>query len=160
MVRIAASAFLSLLLFATSRPMMAQRPSANANGASRSHQEQTVTFRAYVPFPFMVGGQSLPAGAYQIQRLLGRPGQSDEIGMIVLRCADRGIYKSVLTRLTPRADDSRSYQLVFSRRDGQRYLSQVLIGGEKGHQIPVAINDSEVARSAGSGDEVIVADLR
>ena len=49
---------------------------------------QTMTFKTRVPFPFVVGNQTLPAGTYQIQRLLGRPGEPDEVGMIVVRSTD------------------------------------------------------------------------
>ncbi len=38
-----------------------------------------------VPFPFVVGNQTLPAGTYQVQRLLGQPVEADQVGMVVIR---------------------------------------------------------------------------
>ena len=104
---------------------------------------QTVTFKTRVPFPFVVGNQTLPAGTYQIQRLLGRPGEADEIGMIVVRSTDPRVYKAVVTNFAHQSLGlGSSSGLVFARHAGQRYLSEVRIQGEKSHQIPNVFRES------------------
>jgi hypothetical protein len=122
---------------------------------------QTITFKAHVPFPFVIGNQTLPAGTYQIHRLMGRPGEADQIGMLVVRNNDFpvvAVYRAVVTNLVPQPLDSRSStQLVFDRRSGQRCLSEVRIEGEKGHQIPDVPRESELATSDPSQEEIVAA---
>jgi len=106
-------------------------------------QAQTMTFKTQVPFPFVVGNQTLPAGTYQIQRLMGRPVEGEDVGVIVVRGADRGAYKAVVTNLVQQPLESPSdSQLMFTRHAGQRYLSEVRIQGEKSHQIPNVFRES------------------
>jgi len=71
-------------------------------------QAPTITFGVQVPFPFVVGNQTLPASTYQIQRLQGRPREADESGMIVLRSSPPRLYKAVVTNLVRRSPSSRS----------------------------------------------------
>jgi hypothetical protein len=71
-------------------------------------QPQTLTFKMQVPFPFVVGNQTLPAGTYQVQRLLGRPVEADQGGMIVIRSVNPRLYKAVVTNLVRRSPGSRS----------------------------------------------------
>ena len=105
---------------------------------------QTLTFKAHVPFSFVVGNQTLPPGTYQVQRLLGRPAAADQIGMIVVRSADPRVYKAVVTNLA-REGSGDSSQLVFASHAGQRYLSEVHLAGEKSEQIPNVAPESELA---------------
>jgi hypothetical protein len=124
-------------------------------------QPQSLSFKVQVPFPFVVGNQTLPAGAYQVERLLGRPIEADQVGMIVIRSINPRLYKAVVTNLVPRSPGSRSNsQLVFANRAGRRYLSGVRISGEKGHQIPNISHESELIGSDAPREEVILAELR
>ncbi|MFZ1140824.1 MAG: hypothetical protein WAN76_16685 [Candidatus Sulfotelmatobacter sp.] len=124
-------------------------------------QAQTTTFKVQVPFPFVVGNQTLPAGTYQIQRLLGRPREADEIGIIVVRSSAPRLYKAVVTDLVRLPLDSNSSsQLVFANRGGQHYLAEVHVQGEKNHQIPNVSRELELARSNVSQEEVVLAELR
>ena len=124
-------------------------------------QPQTLTFKMQVPFPFVVGNQTLPAGTYQVQRLLGRPVEADQVGMIVIRSINPQLYKAVVTDLVRPSPSSRnSSQLVFANHAGRRYLSGVRIEGEKGHQIPNVSHESELVGSDASEEEVVLAELR
>jgi hypothetical protein len=121
---------------------------------------QTVSFKTNIPFSFVLGNQTLPAGTYQVQRLLGRPGAADEIGMIVVRSTIPRVYKAVVTNLVRRSPGSRSSsQLMFANHASQRYLSEVRIEGEKGHQIPNVFAESELVGSNASQEEVVLAEL-
>lgn len=120
---------------------------------------QTVSFKVHVPFSFMVGNQILPPGSYRIQRLLGPPGAGDQVGMIVVRGTDHYAYKAILTKLSPESNDSRTTsRLLFSEHEGQRYLSEVRIGGEQGHVVPYSPGELE-SQSDVSGEQVAVAEL-
>jgi len=152
MVRIWGSTFLSILLLGGSLSTLAQQPAVQA---------QTITFKASVPFPFVLGNQTLPPGTYQIQRLLGRPADADEVGMIVVRSTDPYVYKAVVTNLVRQSVDSDgNSHLVFARHSGQRYLSEVRIGGERGHQISCVPSGPELTNVDVSQEEVVLADLR
>jgi hypothetical protein len=121
---------------------------------------QTMTLKAHVPFPFVVGNQTLPAGTYQIQRLLGRPGEADQIGMIVVRSIDPRVHQAVVTNLVHPSPGSRSSsQLMFARKTGQRYLSEVRTEGEKGHRVPNAPQQSELLGFDASQEQVVLAAL-
>jgi hypothetical protein len=137
--------FVSILLLGCSLPMLAQQSAAHAIVPLGKVRAQTMTFRAYVPFPFVVGNQTLPAGVYQVQRLMGRSAETDEIGIIVVRGTDQYVYKAVVTNLAWHSLASgSSAQLVFARRAGQRYLSELRIAGEKGHEVPNVAPESEL----------------
>lgn len=123
-------------------------------------QAQTTTFKVQVPFPFVVGSQTLPGGIYQVQRLLGRPAKADQVGLIVIRSTDPRVYKAVVTNLVRQPLDSNSSsQLVFANRGGQHYLAEVHVQGEKNHQIPNVSRVSELARPDVSQEEVVLAEL-
>jgi len=129
--------------------------------ALAANAQQTISLKAHVPFQFVVGNQTLPAGTYQVQRLMGRPVETDQVGMIVIRSIDPGVYKAVVTNLVAQPLDARgSSQLVFASRAGQHYLSEVHVQGEKDHQIPNVSRELELAASDASQEEVVVAELR
>jgi hypothetical protein len=49
---------------------------------------QTMTLKAHVPFPIVVGNETFPVGTHQVQGLMGRPAEADEIGMIAVPSTD------------------------------------------------------------------------
>ena len=126
--------------------------------AGKAHA-QAMTFKAHVPFPFVVGNQRLPAGTYQIQRLLGRPGESDQVGIIVMRSTDPRVYKAVTTNLVDQPTGTSHTQLAFAAQGGQHYLAEVRIEGEKSQQIPKVFPEAEPARLEAPRDEVVLAEL-
>jgi hypothetical protein len=95
---------------------------------------------------------------------MGRPAETDEIGIIVVRNNDFPIvpsYRAVVTHLVQQPVDSRGgAQLVFTRDAGQHYLSEVRIVGEKGHRIPNVAPEPELVGLDASREEVALADLR
>ena len=108
--------------------------------AAGTASAQTLRFKAEVPFPFVVGNQTLPAGTYQFQRLLGPPTSGDQIGMVSLRSADGRFYKVVVTSLVERRrDQAGSPQIVFTQSEGSYHLAQVWGNGDRlGQQLPGA----------------------
>ena len=128
---------------------------------SGSAMAQNNTFRAEVPFAFSIGNQELPAGSYQFERLLGKPGAADAVGMVAIRNRDAHLYKVVVTNLSqPNADESSSCKLIFSRQNGRHYLDQMWIAGDARRQILPHHADEQVAATPGSLDEIAMAQLR
>ena len=147
MIRVRVWMSLSLLLLVCSLPLLAQQSAANAIVPSGKVPAQTMTFRAYIPFPIVVGNQTLPAGVYQVQRLMGRSAEGDEVGMIVVRSTDPRVYKAVVTNLVGLPEASgKGAQLLFARHGGQHYLSEFHIAGEKGHKISNVAPESELVQ--------------
>jgi len=151
----------SVLLVASALPICAQQQ-PNAVVPLGRVRKQTMVLRAHVPFPFVVGNQTLPAGIYQVERLMGKPAEGDQVGIIVLRGADSPIYKALVTNLAspPLALSGGASQLVFERHEGTAYLSEVQIAGEKKHQISTANPESERAQLERSQEQVGLAELR
>lgn len=106
--------------------------------SASSARAQTRSVRANVPFQFNIGQQAFPAGSYQFQSCLGKPGQNSEHGMLTIRDLNgRPLYRAVMSGLVqPSGDPLAKTKLVFSVRDGQRYLSQVWLAGDAvGHEL-------------------------
>jgi hypothetical protein len=122
---------------------------------------QARSFQANVPFSFSVGQQIFPAGHYQFQSLLGKPGRNSELGMIAIRDLDgRHLYKVVLTGLVHAREDWQSKsKLVFGMNGGVSYLSHVWIAGDSLHRMP-GVSRSMDAAVGGGATEIMLADLR
>jgi hypothetical protein len=93
---------------------------------------QIASFRVSIPFDFVTGHATLPAGNYIFQRLLGKPTKQDTVGVIVLCSDDRRIYRAIVTALAPRpSSPSPDSRIVFRRSDGRYYLDQVWISADE-----------------------------
>lgn len=94
---------------------------------------QTSNFRAIVPFDFVIGSQTLPAGSYLVQRLPGNHSPLDFTAVVVIKSANNQIRRTVITRLKPDIprDAARVSTLVFAIFNGVQYLSQIRLAGEK-----------------------------
>ncbi len=98
-----------------------------------SAQAQTLNFKADVPFEFVVGERTLPAGSYVLQRMLGRGSVQDQTGMLVLRSDERKVYEAIITGTVPQPKHGGRVgsRLVFNSYQGRHYLSQVWISGDE-----------------------------
>jgi hypothetical protein len=130
---------------------------------------QVSTFRANIPFPFVVGNQTLPPALYVVQRFLGKPKAaklkpgtpeaSNDMGVIVMKANDRHVYKVIVTepgedRQAVRSEGSR---LVFTSFKGKQYLNRIWVAGDAvAHQLPSIANDISISNATG---EVIVTAL-
>jgi hypothetical protein len=119
---------------------------------------QTLRFKAEVPFPFVVGNQTLPAGTYQFQRLLGPPSAGDQVGMVSVRSADGKFYRVVVTSLVERRrDQPASPQIVFTQSEGNYYLAQVWGNGDRlGQQLRGAQQEAVAMENAPSNVAVSI----
>lgn len=145
---------LSILMLGSALAALAQEaPTRRVSSANL----QTASFKVHVPFSFRVGSQTLPAGFYQVQRLMGRPTDSDQSGVVVLRGITVPVYTAVATRLVSLSTSASGHsQLLFGSEPGQHCLSEVRIEGEKGQQIPCISARADLMPSSAQ-EEVVVA---
>jgi len=89
---------------------------------------------ADVPFAFMVGGKSLPAGTYKFT-----PG-NDLAKVIVTDARGRDSAMTlVVTRITQRSEDSAA--VVFDVAGAEHYLAEIYVPGIDGFLVPCAPGD-------------------
>ena len=101
---------------------------ANVNAQS------TQRFKVDVPFQFIVNGQTLTAGKYFIERT-----DPAKPNIVTLKSADSGIVRVIITQRVERDNPSTASSLIFIRREGKHYLSQVWnVGAMNGSEIPSA----------------------
>jgi hypothetical protein len=121
---------------------------------------QTRSLRAHVPFEFTIGQQTFPAGDYQFQSVVGKPGHNSTHGMLLIRDLEgQGRYKVVCTKLVQASEQSESKpKLVFRNRDGHRYLSQIWeAGATVGEELPDTSRSATLVAEEET-NEIIVAD--
>ena len=81
-----------------------------------------------VPFAFVAGNTSLPAGTYRIEMLTqGKPGR-EEVEVIALRGVDVRGYAAIVAQLG-RADE-RAEKMAFKHVGGKAILSEVRVEGK------------------------------
>ena len=93
-------------------------------------------FKVNVPFQFVLNGQTLPAGAYLIERLdFSRP------NLVTIKNVDSGIVRTVITQRIEKNSPSASSFLVFKEQGGRQYLYQVWnYGALNGGQVPFSLD--------------------
>jgi hypothetical protein len=99
-----------------------------------SANAQSGVAKAMVPFEFAAGGAMLPAGEYSVEI-------PDLTGVIVLHGLSRSgsaeTSVALLTTLTGSIEPATSAKLIFERRDGMAYLSEVEWPGQSAHVVSV-----------------------
>jgi hypothetical protein len=112
------------------------------------------TFVVAVPFDFVVGNRTMPAGSYRFQMVLGSPTQNDTDSVLAVRSLDGRYYASAFTAVTQGHAPSDGPRLVFSRAGDRASLSQLWEqGNAMGLKLRVAAYETEMA--AQQDDEVL-----
>jgi hypothetical protein len=93
---------------------------------------QVSSFQVTIPFPFVVGNQTLPAGTYMVQRFLGKPKSPADVRVIVMKANDKHVYKVLVTgsREESRAAGAAGSRLIFTSLGGREYLSRICVAGD------------------------------
>lgn len=106
---------------------------------------QPKSFVVAVPFDFVVGNRTLPAGSYRFQMVLGSPTQTDTVGILAVRSVDGRYYASTVTRLTEGEAPTDGPKVVFSRSNDRASLAQLW---EKGNSVGLKLktDNDEVAQ--------------
>lgn len=128
--------FISLILVAAT--------TASAQSAHR--------FEIDIPFQFILGGRTLPAGRYSVQRL-----DPAKPHVLMLKNTSRGSSRVVITQRVESENPKVDSSLVFHRRGDKFYLFQIWSTGEMhGNQIPLSEGNQRSLRS----DDVTLVKLR
>jgi hypothetical protein len=103
---------------------------------------QTQHVRADIPFNFVVGNKTLPAGTYDVRRISSRDDKT-----LLLQSRD-GVSSMMLnSNAAQTLEPSTKTKLVFNRYGNQYFLSQIWVNGEAGgRQLPKCSREKEVAR--------------
>ena len=106
---VAAGCLLSLLLVASTRA-----------------QEPGTEIRVSIPFDFTVKGKTLPAGEYEIRRILDEP-----VGLLLRNVHDK--HDNVVFETEPKVARSmpKRDELIFTRYGDSYFLSEVMTAGEQ-----------------------------
>ena len=102
--------------------------------------------RATIPFDFIVKGRTLPAGDYEIRRLMDEP-----IGLIIRNVHDK--HDEVLFETGPVNGPSipKRSELIFNRYGGTYFLAEVFTGGEQtGEELFPTHKERELRREMAS----------
>ncbi len=92
---------------------------------AHAQNRRKVTVEAAVPFEFMVGDRTFPAGTYVFEMATGSPKSTDESGVLVIRNRDRRLYAAVATDVAHDDNAHVSPKLVFARNGERAYLANV-----------------------------------
>jgi|SRR5690242_159041 len=121
--------------------------------ATASYAQETHV-RAAVPFEFIVGNQSLPAGDYTVQSM--QPTGS----AVVIRNNDEGKAIMSLAGSCRQLNASEKTKLVFHRVGSRYFLSEIWAEGENaGRRLPVSAAETETALNQKVETVVIAASL-
>ena len=118
--------------------------------ATASAYAQTVALKANVPFNFIVSGNTLPAGEYNIQSL------STIERVLVIRGSDKS--QMVMANSCASAKPSDTTKLVFHRYGDSYFLSQIwTAGNSSGAELPQSRREAEVAMDFPRQEVVLIA---
>ena len=112
---------------------------------------QIFTLRASVPFDFVVGGRTMPAGDYEL-------GTLGDVGILRVQNADTSIMPAfALSNGTDgQLDDSKAF-LTFRRYGGDYFLAEIWNGSAAtGRSLPMSRTEREKAKSASLNKPEIV----
>lgn len=113
---------------------------------------QSIHVSGKVPFDFVVGKQTLPAGQYSVQSLERSP------DALNIRNTDENISSLTLTYHAEKLNPSNKTVLVFHRFGEQYFLAEIWVeGSSRGIEIPRSKLETQMAKNQTLGSDVIVA---
>jgi hypothetical protein len=97
-------------------------------GVSPARAEEKVI--AQVPFDFVVGGLTMPAGRYIVT-------ETDDPALVSIANENRHDFTFVLTIADGSNERVSEPELVFEQVGGQRFLARIVTGDSEGREIPL-----------------------
>jgi len=94
-------------------------------GTADAQTRRKVTLEASVPFEFVVGNHTFPAGTYILEMATGSPKPSDHLGVLVVRGQGPTFYAAVATDVAADGNANLGHKLMFVRNGDRVYLSKV-----------------------------------
>lgn len=101
-----------------------------ASAAAQVQSRRKVTLEASVPYEFVLGNRTLPAGIYVFEMATGSPKSTDGAGVLIVHNYERRLYVAVVTGVENDANVHPLPELVFVRNGDRFYLSKVWQQGE------------------------------
>jgi hypothetical protein len=96
-----------------------------------------------IPFAFVAGNATLPAGEYRVERLHGNS------AVVLIRCSDTSAAAVVLSNATQAKETPTQSKLIFKRYDNRYFLSQVWSAGSiRGRELLKSRAEKEITQSA------------
>jgi hypothetical protein len=126
-----------------------------AAGSSDAQTRRKVALEASVPFEFVVGNRSFPAGSYTFEMATGSPKTSDQSGVLVVRSHERGLYTAVATGVAADANAHVSPKLTFVRSGDRVFLSKVW---RQGNPTGLSVPTEAGATDGSEQSEVLIID--
>jgi hypothetical protein len=112
---------------------------------------QSSNFRVKVPFDFIAGSQTLPAGQYSVD-------QESFSGAMILKCLDhRGAAVVTGFPIQSAVSVQNEKKLVFHRYTNTYFLSQAWAGGDYGRQLRTTQLERELAAKRPSPEITTIA---
>ena len=100
---------------------------ASIGNAQTSHH---AALTVKVPFEFVVGNQTFPAGDYRFRSLLNSVPSEATIDVLEVRSTEGHLYRAIVTDVVS-GEQPNNLKLVFTRSDGRAFLSEVWEPGKK-----------------------------
>lgn len=113
-------------------------------GSAPARAQDNETAIAKVPFAFVVDGQTIPAGSYEVRAL-----DQFTLQMFSLTSPKVNFVVPVLARLAEQSNDE-SARFVFAKNETSLVLSEIWLGGDDGYRVslkPAAETPRVVARA-------------
>jgi len=120
--------------------------------SAAAQTKQKIVLEASVPFEFIVGNRTFPAGTYVFEMATGAPNITDRTGVLIVHGKEQKLYAAVATDVTRGHADHAGHKLEFVRDRGQIYLSTIYRHGNSAglrvHTAPEAgtVEDWEESR--------------
>ena len=96
-----------------------------------------------IPFAFVAGNATLPAGEYRVQKLDGNS------AVVLIRCSDASAAAMVLSNAAQAKETQTQSKLIFKRYENRYFLSQVWTAGSiRGRELLKSQAEKEIAQSA------------
>ena len=96
-----------------------------------------------IPFAFVAGNVTLPAGEYRVQKLNGGS------AVLLISCADSSVSTMVLSNAAEAKEIQTQSKLIFKRYESRYFLSQVWTeGSSRGRELLKSQAEKEIAHSA------------
>jgi hypothetical protein len=117
-------------------------------GAAKAQSAHS--FQVEIPFPFILGERTLPAGKYLVQRI-----DPAKPNVLMIKNADARIVRVMLTHRVASESPSEVSTLIFMRRQEKLYLFQIWSGGDRnGNEIPL-LNEEERRDRDGTAASIV-----
>lgn len=114
---------------------------------------QSVNVKTNVPFDFVVGNATLPAGAYSIQSINYESGSST----LVIRGENGKPGRLIASNAAEKLEAAETSHLLFHRYGDTYFLAQIWMQGEQqGRELRQTRRETEMAKNLRPSEDVIV----